>query len=77
MTTDERRMEIIYTRQWMQPGEFDYSGFGLGHFKTETGELVWGNRSEFRGRITRTFDTLYSWDRNERNRRVNKILSTS
>lgn len=66
--------QIIEEKLWLNPGEFYYSGFGLGYFKASSGDVVWGSASEFAGRITRFFDSGSYADKKEIEHRVERML---
>lgn len=66
--------EILAEKLWLKAGEFDYSGFGMGHFRTEGGELVWGSRSDFAGRITRIINRDSYRDKLEIQARIENML---
>jgi hypothetical protein len=74
MNSELTLAEILTNKLWLKPGEFDYSGFGLGHFRTESGDLVWGCTSDFAGRITRVLDTCRYGDKQEIQARIEVML---
>lgn len=67
------RQKVLRDRLWMKPGDFDYSGFGFGHYCMSDGSIVWGECHSFL--IDKWFDRLRDPDCKEIEDRIAKILS--
>lgn len=67
-------VQILREKLWLKPGEFYYSGLGLGYFKASSGEVIFGPVSDFSGRITQVFDSSIYADKKEIEHRAELIL---